>query len=110
MNTRDANRLIFVKRVGELAPVANFNATELAHLLGICTRQLQRKFQYYLNCSPRTWLNQARIRASKQLLISGASVKRTAIDLGFKQVSHFCRHFKSENGVTASEFARFKDV
>jgi AraC-like DNA-binding protein len=38
------------------------------------------------------------------MLLSGLPVKTVAAELGFKQVSHFCRQFKSLNDVTPSQF------
>ena len=88
----------------KLAVTARYDARELARLCALSTRQLQRYFSRRLQCSPQAWLNEQRIGAARQLLLSGGPVKRVAFELGFKQVSHFCRQFKFYNHMTPSQF------
>jgi AraC family transcriptional regulator len=100
------DRLLLVKgRWEEFAETAHYDANKLARLCGISTRQLQRHFRRNLHCSPQSWLNERRLLAAQSLLLSGESVKKVALDLGFKQPSHFCRQFKSRNKMTPSQFA-----
>jgi AraC-like DNA-binding protein len=91
-------------RLELLAETANYDANKLARLYGISTRQLQRIFRRWLERTPQSWLDDCRIAAAQKLLLSGASVKKVAIELGFKHTSHFCRHFKCRNNMTPSEF------
>jgi len=99
-------RLLLVKGRWEgLAEAARYDANELAKLCGVSTRQLQRHFRSSFHCSPQNWLNERRLVVAKILLLSGESVKKIALDLGFKQPSHFCRHFKNWNKMTPSQFA-----
>lgn len=88
-----------------LAQKAHYNANELADLCGISPRQLQRHFRRKFHCSPKTWLNQRRFLLAQTLLLKGEPIKKVALDLGFKQTSHFCRRFKSHNNMTPSEFS-----
>jgi AraC-like DNA-binding protein len=88
-----------------MAETAHYDANELAKICGISTRQLQRHFRRCFHCSPQNWLNERRLLLAKALLLSGESVKKIALDLGFKQPSHFCRQFKSWNKMTPSQFA-----
>jgi len=90
---------------GLLAETAHYNSNELARLCGVSTRQLQRHFRRCFYCSPQSWLNEQRLLAAQQLLLSGESIKKVALDLGFKQPSHFCRQFKIRTKMTPSEFA-----
>lgn len=87
-----------------LAGTAHYKARELAKLCGMSTRQLERLFQRELNRTPQDWLNEQRIDAAWRLLMLGGSVKSVAFELGFKQVSHFCRQFKAYKRVTPSQF------
>jgi AraC-like DNA-binding protein len=87
-----------------LGYIAHYDATELARLCALSTRQLQRYFSRTLKRSPQEWLNEQRIEAARQNLLSGWPVKRVAFELGFKQVSHFCRQFKLYNQMTPSQF------
>jgi len=89
----------------DLARIAHYDANELAKLCEISTRQLQRHFRRRFHSTPQNWLNERRLLAAQDLLLSGDSVKKVALDLGFKQSSHFCRQFKIRNKVTPSQFA-----
>jgi AraC-like DNA-binding protein len=89
-----------------LAQKARYNAANFARLCGLPSRQLQREFHRQLGCPPQRWLDEQRIRAAKQLLLSGQLIKQVASELGFKQTSHFCRHFKTQNLMTPSQFIR----
>jgi len=99
-------RLLLVDGEWEvLAETARYNSNELARLCGISARQLQRHFRRNFYCSPQSWLNERRMLAAQTLLLSGESIKKIALDLGFKQPSHFCRQFKIRTKMTPSEFA-----
>lgn len=87
---------------------ARYDARELAKLFQMSPRQLQRKFNRYLKRSPQDWLNEQRVMAARRLLLSGRTVKEVAFELGFKQVSHFCRQFKMYHHLTPSEFVQWK--
>ena len=87
---------------------ARYDARELARLFEMSPRQLQRKFNRYLKRSPQDWLNEQRVMAARRLLLSGETVKEVAFELGFKQVSHFCRQFKMYHNMTPSEFVKSK--
>lgn len=89
----------------EMAVAAQYNSKELAILCCFSPRHLQREFKKQFNQTPQKWLDEQRIRAATELLLEGMPVKRVAIELGFKQISHFCRQFKSQNKLTPSEFA-----
>jgi AraC family transcriptional regulator len=93
------------ERWKQLADTARYDAKELANLCNLSVRQLERDFRRNMDRSPQDWLNEQRIRAAQQLLVSGQPVKKVAFELGFKQVSHFCRQFKIKNNVTPSQFA-----
>jgi len=95
---------VLLERWEQLAGTARYDAKDLAKLCNLSVRQLERDFRHRLERSPQDWLNEQRIKASQQLLLSSQPVKRVASDLGFKQVSHFYRQFKSFNQLTTSEF------
>ena len=88
-----------------LVPMAHYSAKELARLCQLSVRQLQRVFRRQFRCTPQNWLNEQRLRAAGPLLRSGFPVKVVALELGFKQTSHFCREFKSYHQITPSRFA-----
>jgi AraC-like DNA-binding protein len=88
----------------DLAKAARYDAKELAKLCHLSVRQLERDFRRNLGHTPQDWLNEQRIKAAQQLLLFGQPVKVVALELGFKQSSHFCRQFKSQNNLTPSQF------
>jgi AraC family transcriptional regulator len=90
----------------ELATIAHYDANELAKLCHLSVRQLERQFRYNLDQSPQDWLDERRLMAAQRMLLTGQMVKVVALGLSFKQVSHFCRQFKSQYGLTPSKFAK----
>jgi len=88
----------------ELAGRANYDAGELARLCRLSDRQLRRQFRRRLDRTPQDWLNERRLIAARELLLSGQAVKEVAFNLGFKHSSHFCRQFKTFHHLTPSEF------
>jgi transcriptional regulator GlxA family with amidase domain len=96
--------LISEEQWKELAKVANFKVKVLAGLRKLSVRQLQRTFRKQFDRTPQAWLKQQRLAAAKQMLLSGEPVKRVALELGFKQPSHFCKQFKLVNGLKPSQF------
>jgi transcriptional regulator GlxA family with amidase domain len=89
-----------------LAQTAHFNVNLLAQQCHVSPRQMQRDFRKHMACTPREWLDNHRIICAKSMLASGIPVKKVALDLGFKQISHFCRKFKQLSGITASEYKK----
>ena len=88
----------------KLGEAAHYSVNELARLLQLSVRQLQRIFRRQFGRPPQEWLNAERIIAAQRLLLEGRSVKQTALDLNFKHTSHFCRQFKDTHDLTPSEF------
>lgn len=84
---------------------AEYDPKRLAQLAGISVRQLQRIFRLRYGQSPQKWLDRQRIQAAERLLRQGKSVKFIAMELGYKQASHFCRQFKLFKGLRPSQFA-----
>lgn len=91
----------------QLARQCMFSAPGLAKKVGVCERQLQRYTKIHFGQSPQKWLDEQRLLFAAELLRDGpafGSVKRVAFDLGYKQLSHFSRNFKSRYGIPPTEF------
>ena len=65
---------------------------EIAHYLGMSTRQLERAFKHYFNLSPGQYYLRIRLNAARNLLRhSGMAVREIAIETGFKSLQHFSK-------------------
>jgi len=87
------------------AEASDFRVAHLAKTLGISKRQLERTVKRCFGISPQRWLKEFRMTKALLLVESMDSVKEVAYSLAFKQVSHFCREFKTFHGLTYGEYA-----
>ena len=92
------------QKLEQLAQAAHYDCQALARLCRLSLRQLEREFRDRFGCPPHDWLNALRIKVAQEQLMAGESVKKVALDLSYKQSSHFCRQFKAKTGTTPSEF------
>lgn len=97
-----SQRLKSVQEWEPLAQQAQFRAHELAFLCQVSLRTLQRHFKIHYGHTVSGWLREVRLRKAYSGLVQGATVKEMAFDLGYKQLSHFSRDFKSYFGVSPS--------
>lgn len=79
----------------------------------ICTRfsisrsALQHLFRNNLNISPKQYINNSKLAASRILIRSGEhSISDVASMLGFNSIHYFSRKFTAYYGLTPSEYAR----
>jgi len=73
----------------------------LARHAGMCQRTLERRFQREFRTTPQAWLHALRMKKAEELLRTGMQIKEVALELFYKQVSHFCRHFKAGHSLSA---------
>lgn len=98
----------------ELQPAAEYlkrhfreklNIAELARIVGMSERQLERKFQQTFQTSPRAYLKRIRILIAAGLLKRTLkSVTEIAVEVGFYDHSDLSRHFKTEMGESPSAY------
>lgn len=82
--------------IRELATVVHLSPGRLAHL-----------FKSEVGISPQRYVNNVRLERAKELLESGMlSVKEIAAEIGFPNVSSFCRRFKACYGTTPREYRK----
>lgn len=78
--------------------------SEIADHMGISTRQLERLFGQFLNCSPKKYFLDLRLKRAQSLLIqTDKSVTQVAIACGFENTGHFARVYRTRFGVRPSE-------
>lgn len=93
----------------ELAQVCHYDSVALAQHFGCSPRQLQRVFAKF-RLTPNRWLFVQRLLHElwqlEHLYDTGKfeSIKRTAIELGYRRPEHFDRNFKKAFGVAPRTF------
>lgn len=82
----------------------SLSVPEIARLLGIHHRTLQRRLQREAGCSPTEFLNRYRLSRARRLLELGQPVTEVALEVGYKNAAHFSTKFKSVFGTAPSRF------
>jgi transcriptional regulator GlxA family with amidase domain len=73
----------------------------IAEEIGISTRQLEKIFGRYLNCSPKKYLMDLRLQRARNLLVqTDQSVTEIALACGFESPGHFARVYRGKFGIT----------
>ncbi len=76
----------------------------IASEIGISTRQLERLFGRYLNCSPKKYQVDIRLQKARNLLLqTEMPVTEIALAAGFKSSGHFARIYRTHFGVSPGE-------
>ncbi|MCF6319775.1 MAG: ATP-binding protein [Proteobacteria bacterium] len=78
--------------------------TDIAALMFVSERQLQRKVKALMNESPMDMLRDYRLARAAMKLKDGYQVSVVSDKCGFSSVSYFCRCFKKKYGVTAKAY------
>ncbi len=74
---------------------------DLASLVGISRRQLERLFKKYLGCVPRRYYLDLRLKKARQLLLqTSSSISEVAIACGFVSASHFSKSYREMFGLS----------
>ncbi|MCK7610818.1 GlxA family transcriptional regulator [Roseibium sediminicola] len=72
---------------------------QIADLLDVSPRQLQRDFQKYLNCSPQEYYSKIRIDIARQLVCrTSMRMIDIAVACGFASASHFSNRYRAAHG------------
>lgn len=80
------------------------STADIAAHIGISTRQLERLFGRYLNCSPGKYYLEMRLEKARNMLLqSECSVTDAAVATGFKSATHFTRVYRGAFGVAPGQ-------
>lgn len=82
----------------------DFSMADLANIIAMSDRQVQRKVKSILGISPLEALKRFRLRKAKKLLESGDPIGVVALACGFSSQSYFGRCFKEVYEVTPKAF------
>lgn len=79
----------------------------LAGIMAMRANVFSRKFTHDMGITPKNFLmNTLTRKASELLLVPGASVKETSVDLHFSSEYYFSEFFKRQTGLSPREFQR----
>lgn len=80
---------------------------DLAHHVGLSTRQLERLFRKYLHCTPTRYYLELRLNRARLLLLqTSLSVLSVAVACGFVSASHFSKCYREHFHRTPREERR----
>ncbi|MGH1465556.1 MAG: GlxA family transcriptional regulator [Cognatishimia sp.] len=111
---QDAQRLSVPTRIGVRHPKLSqviqmmennieepLTPTDLAQMVDMSTRQLERLFRRYLDRSPKRYYMELRLQKARNLLMqTDMSVINVALACGFSSPSHFSKCYRSHYQVT----------
>ncbi len=78
--------------------------SELAELAGLSISRFAVRFSAEVGVSPQQYVRLVRVRHAQQLLRRGLPPSIVAVEVGFFDQSHLCRHFKRMLGATPGEW------
>ncbi|MEX3010785.1 GlxA family transcriptional regulator [Hoeflea sp. TYP-13] len=77
----------------------------IAEMLGITTRQLERLFGRYMNCSPKKFYVDMRLQKARNLLLQTEdSITEISMACGFNSTAHFAKAFKTQFGTPPGSY------
>ncbi len=83
--------------------------SELAAMVKLSTRQLNRRFQDTFRVSPQAFVMKLRLQAAcEQLRQSNAPIAEIAVGLGFHDQSSFTLQFRKQLGTTPGQYRKSK--
>ncbi|WP_050929618.1 GlxA family transcriptional regulator [Aestuariivita boseongensis] len=77
---------------------------EIAEVVGLSSRQIERLFNKYLNTSPKRYYLQMRLDKARDLLRqTSLPITEISVACGFRSSSHFSKCYRSSFGVSPSQ-------
>jgi AraC-like DNA-binding protein len=93
-----------LKEWQQLAKRSSYRPHNLAGNLQLSSRHLERTILREFGVSPGKWLLEQKLLRAAKLLRKYPNIKAVASKLGFRQLSHFSRVFKTRFGVCPRRF------
>ncbi|MBE0368402.1 helix-turn-helix domain-containing protein [Pseudoalteromonas aurantia] len=81
----------------------NLSVADFASLSGRSLSSFNRDFKKKYGKPPKQWLIEKKMIKAAQLLANGSSVTQCAVDVGYSNISHFIKLYKSIHGKTPRE-------
>lgn len=96
-----------VRHLDECYQSADISNDMLASLCGISTVYFRKSFESIYGLSPIRYLHRLRMQKAKEILASDYdSVSQVAISVGYSNLYHFSKMFKTYTGMSPTEYAK----
>lgn len=84
-----------------------FSMKAIAKVCELSPGHFRLLFHQHFGCSPRKYLQRARLRRARELMVSTAlTVSEISDRVGFETIHSFSRAFRKEEGISPSEYRR----
>ena len=97
-------KLMAVGRLIETRFNERLTLDQMARVAGLSVFRFVTVFGRQFGFSPHRYLCMVRVRAAQELLRNGVPTAIVAIEVGFCDQSHLCRHFRAVCGMTPGQF------
>jgi AraC-like DNA-binding protein len=81
----------------------NLSLDQFAEMSGRSLSTFNREFRKAYNVPPHKWIKQKRLELAKKMLIHSRKASDVYLEVGFEDLAHFSRSFKSHFGINPSE-------
>lgn len=83
----------------------NISVPELARLCAVSETCFRRYFKSCTGMPPARYMRMIKIQKAKEMLcLAGATLNSVAYELGFYDLSYFCKCFRAETGMTPQQY------
>lgn len=96
--------------IGDNYENADFSTSDMAKLLYVSERSLQRHFKNITHKTFKEYLTEYRLEKACQFLLEGEKISQAAYLCGFNDPSYFSQRFKQHFGVSPSQFIDDNEV
>ncbi len=94
--------------MGALAKLYRFRAGDLADILEVSERHMERAFHSEVGMSPKKWLREQRMKYVLELFARGLHKRVVAEVTGFKSYSHFASEVSKSMGLCPKELEKLE--
>lgn len=109
MNTNNNHPIKKALKLMNEYPESIESLQSIAHEVNMSASNFSVQFKIITDLTPSEYLTQIRIKKARQLL-QHMSVTETAFELGYQNISHFIKLFKSYYGVTPKQYQKQHNV
>lgn len=104
LNQREKQKLTQALHLIENNCGFDWSISRLAKQVGLNTRRLKEAFRLTIGRSVHAHLIETRIETAAELLLNGYSVTEAALAVGYENLSHFSKIFKSKKNILPSHY------